>query len=114
MSTTTPTSSAPDKTFDCVFTLELPLALQEAVLDVLLAHPQWVRGVTVHQVQGMGVQTKLVSAMEHVQGRARRVMVQALMLHSEVPSLLQALKLEMRSPEVLYWVTPVLSSGSLS
>lgn len=98
---------------DCVFTLEFPVALEEAVLDVLLAHPQWVSGVTVLHVQGVGVQASLVSAMERVQGRARRVMVQALMQHSEVPLLIQVLKQEMRSPEVIYWATPLLGSGSL-
>ena len=99
---------------DCVFTLEFPVALEEAVLDVLLAHPQWVRGVTVVPVQGVGVQASLVSAMERVQGRARRVMVQAVMRHSEVPLLIQAFKQDMSSPEILYWATPLLSSGSLS
>ena len=98
---------------DCLFTLVLPAALEEDVLDILLAHPQWVSGFSVLQGHGMGADARLVSAMEQVQGRARRVLVQATMRQHDVPALLQALRAQMASPEVAYWATPLLCSGRL-
>ena len=44
--------------YDCVLTLALPQALEEEVLDVLLAHPEWVDGFSVVQAEGHGRGTR--------------------------------------------------------
>ena len=61
---------------DCLLTLSLPVALEEEVLDALLAHPELAVGFTLLQGYGMGTRVHLASAMEQVRGRARLSFVQ--------------------------------------
>ena len=56
--------------YDCVLTLALPQALEEEALDLLLAHPEWVDGFSVAQVEGLGRLVQLPSVMEQIRGRA--------------------------------------------
>lgn len=99
---------------NCLFTLALPLALEEELLDVLRAHADLVPGFSVLQGQGVGVGASLDSAMERVQGRARRIVVQAVVRQADVALLVARLAAVMPSPQVTYWVTPLLLSGSLA
>ncbi|MBC7213702.1 MAG: DUF3240 family protein [Burkholderiaceae bacterium] len=98
---------------DCLLTLALPQALEEELLDALLALPEQVPGFTVLQAQGVGAQVALPSSMEQVTGRARRVLVQVALRQDHVPSLLQALKQHLPSPQIAYWIVPLLAFGRL-
>lgn len=96
---------------NCLLTLALPLALEDEVLDLLRAHRELVPGFSVVHGQGLGSGASLSTAMEEVQGRARRVLVYAVMRDTDVATLVQRLGATLKSPGVFYWVVPLLASG---
>lgn len=96
---------------DCLLTLAIPQALEEEMLDALLALPALAPGFTVVRGQGIGGHVELTSAIEQVQGRARRVMVQVAMEQTHVQNLIDTLKVALPSPQIAYWVVPLLTFG---
>ena len=102
------------ETSSCLLTLALPLALEETVLDLLQACPELSAGYTVLPAQGLGAGASLSTMMEQVQGRARRVLVQAVLHTTDVPAVLTRLQTQVRSPQVSYWVQPLLAGGTLA
>ncbi|MES2408416.1 MAG: DUF3240 family protein [Sulfuriferula sp.] len=92
-------------------TLILPVALEEAVLDTLLEHPEWVSGFTSMEVSGHGQSQMMTTAAEAVRGRARRVRVDAVMARDEATQLLELLKTNWPHPEVVYWMVDVPAFG---
>lgn len=113
MTTEEPTRPATVPPPDCMLTLSLPRPLEEEVLDHLMAHPDLAPGFTLWQGQGMGTRVELTSAMEQVQGRARRVFVQVALPRQHVSALLDALRVELGNAGIAYWVTPLLAFGRL-
>lgn len=95
----------------CVLTLALPAALEEEVLDHLQAHPEWARGFSVARAEGFGGGAGLHTAMERVRGRARRRLVTVILSQTHAESLLNSLREQFKSPEMAYWITPLLASG---
>lgn len=98
----------------CLLTLALPHGLEEALLDLLPECPELGSGYSVLPAQGLGAGAALHTAMEQVQGRARRVLVQAVLLQADLAPLLARLRAQLPSAEVSYWVVPVLAAGSLA
>lgn len=98
---------------DCLLTLALPRALEEEVLDTLLAHPELARGFTVLHGHGIGTQIALHTAVEQVQGRARRVYVQVALPRARLSDLLATLSQSLRRAPLTYWVVPLLAFGRL-
>lgn len=105
---------APDDATRCLLTLVLPHALEESLLDLLQACPELETGYTVVPAQGLGAGATLSTVMEQVQGRARRVLVQAMLRPSDVPGVLARLQTQIRSPQVSYWVQPLTAGGTLA
>lgn len=100
--------------YDAMLTLALPVSLEEDVLDFLLLHPAWAGGFSVLNAQGMGRGAALPSAMEQVQGRSRRRLVLIAGVEANLRSLLAVLAAEIPSPEVAYWISPVVAFGRLA
>ncbi|MFN4004186.1 MAG: DUF3240 family protein [Hylemonella sp.] len=98
----------------CLLTLLAPQASEDALLDLLAACPELQQGYILVPAQGLGAGTQLLSVMEQVQGRARRVLVQAVVRQDDWPALLQKLRAQLPSPEVAYWLTPLLAQGRLA
>ena len=98
---------------DCLLTLSLPVALEEEVLDALLADPELAVGFTLLQGYGMGTRVHLASAMEQVRGRARRSFVQIALPRERVPALIDMLQAEMSDAGITWWVVPLLGFGRL-
>lgn len=98
-------------TYDCQLTLALPAALEDEVLDVLRAHPEWVSGFTIAPADGFGAGAQHLSAIEQVMGRSRRRMVQILMRREDVEPLRLALAERFQAPDMAWWLTPVLGFG---
>ena len=92
-------------------TLILPVALEEAVLDTLLEHPEWVSGFTSMEVSGHGQSQMVTTAAEEVRGRARRVRIDTVMQHADAVQLLALLKANWPHPEVAYWMMDVQEFG---
>jgi len=113
MNTPSMTPLTPVLAPDCLLTLALPRALEEEVLDALMAHPELAVGFTVLHGQGMGAHVELASAMERVQGRARRVLVQVALSQTRLPALIDTLSVALENPRITYWVVPLLAFGRL-
>lgn len=107
---TSPASRLPP---DCLLTLAVPQALEDEILDTLRALPELAPGFTLVKAQGLGAHIELSSAMEQVQGRARRIMVQMALQQAHLPALIDALKQALPNPQVTYWVVPLLAFGRL-
>lgn len=119
--TTTPAplpspDDSPDDTsgadrYDCVLTLALPQALEEELLDLLLAHPDWVHGFSVSPAEGFGRQVQLPSVMEQIRGRARRCLVTVLMQQAHTAPLLAVLRQAFPHPQAAWWISPLTQFG---
>lgn len=99
--------------YDALLTLAIPVALEEDVLDFLMLHPAWAGGFSIMDAQGMGRGAPLQSSMERVQGRSRRKLVLIAGVQAHLRLLLQALALEIRNPNVAYWISPLSAYGRL-
>ncbi|HEX9171831.1 MAG TPA: DUF3240 family protein [Telluria sp.] len=99
---------------DALLTLAIPVTLEEDVLDFLLLHPAWAAGFSVVDAQGMGQGTLLQSSMERVQGRSTRKLVMIAGNDVHLRLLLEALALEIRNPQVAYWISPISGYGRLA
>lgn len=99
---------------DCLLTLALPLALEEEMLDLLRQQQDLVPGFSVTQGHGIGGHAPLTTAMEQVQGRARRVFVHMVMRSSDVTPLVVRLREVLQSPQVFYWAVPLQAFGRLA
>jgi hypothetical protein len=97
--------------YDCVLTLALPVALEEEVLDCLQAHPEWVSGFSIAHEEGYGSGSRLHSAMEKVRGRARRRLITVVTQRPHADALVAALRGKFHSPEMAYWMTPLVAFG---
>jgi len=102
------------KILDTSLKLILPRALEARILDRLMQHPQWVGPFTTQRVEGHGDPEGIASAREQVRGRAERVQIEILMDARHVAELLQDLRSEFPSREVIWWLSPVGSSGSFA
>ena len=99
---------------DCLLTLALPLALEEEMLDLLRQQQDLVPGFSVTQGHGIGGHAPLTTAMEQVQGRARRVFVHMAMRSGDVAPLVARLREVLQSPQVFYWAVPLQAFGRLA
>lgn len=103
-----------DTPYDCMLTIAFPVALEEELLDCLLAQTQWVRGFSVLHAEGFGAGARLGSALENVRGRAHRRLVTILMARPNVAPVLEALRQQFSSPEIAWWTSPVDGFGRLA
>ena len=99
---------------DTLLTLAIPVSLEEDILDFLLLHPTWASGFTVLAAQGLGQGAPLASTMELVHGRSARKVVLIAGIQSELEQLLAALAGEIPSPQVAYWMSPLVACGRLA
>lgn len=102
------------KRLDACLNLILPNALKDQVLDQLLKHPEWVGPFNTHRVEGHGDPDSIASPAEQVRGRAERVRIEILMDAAQVEALLAQLRADLSSQEIVWWLTPVLASGSFA
>lgn len=102
--------AAPDQ----LLHLALPGALEEEVLDWLRAQEDLVAGFTVLHGYGYGANVPLATVMERVEGRARRVVIQLPVHGVDLEPLLARLRASLPSPQVYYWVVPLLGWGTLA
>ncbi len=101
------------KSLDVCLHLLVPEALAARIVDHLLEHPDWVGPFTTERVQGHGDPEGIASPAEQVRGRADRIEIDILMVRSHVGELVADLRADLPSPEVIWWLSPVLESGSL-
>lgn len=95
-------------------TLAAPRHLEEALVEGLLAHPEWAAGFTLLKAEGHGSRHHTLSAQERVRGRADRCELQVVLESDLAHQLLDSLKVSLPTREVAYWITPVIEIGRLA
>lgn len=103
-----------DTVYDAMLTLAIPAALEADVLDFLLLHPELAPGFSLADAQGMGQGASLRTPMEQVLGRCRRKLIYIVGSVERLGRLTTAMGGQLRNPEIVYWVTPVLQFGRLA
>lgn len=98
----------------CCLTFVLPRALEEALVDQLLEHPEWVPGFTAFAAEGHGQGVVYRQSSEEVRGRAARFMVQIVTEDGHAEALVAHLRDTLGSSEIAWWLTPVSAFGRLA
>lgn len=96
-----------------LLTLNVPPALEEALVDWLLEQPH-VQGFTSMQVYDRGSGASVMSVGEQVLGRQKRLQF---MVHGEMralQALLQDLRLAYPRAGLHYFLSPIISGGPIS
>lgn len=99
---------------NCLLTLVFPPSLEEEVVGLLLEHPQWASRFVCFRADGHGQAMPLSGSAELVRGRTPRLIVQMIVVRTEVPRLLAQLREAVASPEVAYWMVELAESGRLA
>jgi len=92
--------------------LNIPPGLEEDIVDLLLANPE-IRGYQSFPIRGHG-RVGAMTIAEQVAGRRDRVQFEIVLDTGVLESTLASLKETFPTPDVIYWVLPVLRSGRLS
>ena len=96
---------------EALLNLAIPCTLEEEVADFFLMHPALASGFTLIDAQGMGQGANFLSSMEKVQGRCKRKLFLVAGTQAQLLNLLDLLRHEISSPDIAYWITPLLSFG---
>lgn len=99
---------------DTCLTLVMPRGLEEAVSDLLLAHPEIPASFTACPVEAHGDGVELRSASEHVRGHADRIRMELLLSQQDTERVLDYLRQNLPNPAIFYWTTPILTAGKLA
>ena len=99
---------------DCLLTLVFPPSLEEAVIGLLLEQPQWASRFVCFHADGHGQAMPLSASSELVRGRTPRLIVQLLVVRTDVHALLAELRRSVASPEVAYWLVELAEAGRLA
>jgi len=91
--------------------LNVPPGLEEDIVDLLLANPE-IRGYQSFPIRGHG-RVGAMTIAEQVAGRRNRVQFEIVLDSNLLEITLQSLKETFPTPDVIYWVLPVLQSGRL-
>lgn len=96
---------------ECLLTLAVPAAVQDELSDCLQAHPDWVTGFSVSPAEGFGRGAALDTALEQVLGRANRRLFTLVMRAKDARALVARLREQFPSPQIAWWITPVIEFG---
>lgn len=99
---------------DILLTLIVPVGIAQEVEDVLLAHPEHVRGFIAGAVDGHGASVRLAGAAELVSGHTPRQQIQAVLAPADARAVLERLRADFPQAGVVYWLSPVLELGRLA
>lgn len=97
-----------------LLTLAAPRALEEELMEQLLAHPEWASGFTLSHAEGHGHRHERLSVQEQVRGRAARVRVEVVLEARQAEILVAHMKQHLPRPDVAWWIVPVAEFGRLA
>lgn len=95
-------------------TLVAPRHLEDALVERLLAHPEWGTDYTLARVEGHGAGREAMSARERVRGRTERCELRIVLEAGQAQELLASLKEALPSANVGYSIVPVMEMGRLA
>jgi Protein of unknown function (DUF3240) len=99
---------------DCLLTLDVPRTLEDEVVDALRAWPQWQGRIHRVHSESLGQTVPLGRALEKMRGCALRTQFSLALAQADVAPLIDALRQRMPAPDLHWWATPVLASGTLA
>lgn len=102
------------QTPNCCLTLVFPHSLQEKIVDFMLQHQSLTRGFICTQVNGHGPNAVYRTMAEQVRGTVREMQLQTALHEVDAKLVLDDLKKELADANVIYWLTPIISYGSLT
>lgn len=94
-------------------TLIFPPLLEAALIETMQAAPGS-PGFTLLHAQGHGSGFARASAAEQVRGHVERRVLIAMLASEELDGVLALLREQVPSPDVVWWVEPVLRQGRLA
>lgn len=95
-------------------TLVAPRHLEDALVESLLAHPEWDADFTLGRVEGHGAARETMSARERVRGRTERCELRIVLEAEQAQRLLDGLKESLPGANVGYCIVPVMEMGRLA
>lgn len=99
---------------DRLLTLIGPAALEESLVDLLLAAPGLALGFTTSAANGHGTGIDLVSTNERVRGQGRRIRIEVAVHSAALAALLDELRQALPDANVFFWTTSLLDCGRMS
>lgn len=99
---------------DCLLTFDLPRRLEDEVVDVLRTWPQWQGRVQRLRCEVLGQSAALSSAVEKLHGSAQRTQFSLALPAADAAPLVAALQQRLPSPDIHWWLSPVLARGTLA
>lgn len=94
-----------------LLTLMAPRPLEDAVLDLVLSHPEMAKGFTTTHCSGHGSAVAFVGVAEHVAGRADRTRIELILAEDDVRRMLDLIREHFANANIFYWLSPVIESG---
>ena len=98
---------------DVLLTLIMPNDVAQLVEDLLLNHPELVRGFTASQAEGHGVVIPLLEDAELVAGHAPRTVIRTVGPEADKRAVLALLKQKLPNANIFYWLVPIIDMGRL-
>jgi hypothetical protein len=98
---------------DVLLNLIMTNDVSQHVEDLLLKHPDLVRGFTASPAEGHGSVVSLVEPGEQVSGHSPRTRIQAAGPEEAMRTVLGLIKTELPRANIYYWLLPVIDMGRL-
>lgn len=98
---------------DVLLSLTMPGDVAQLVEDLLLSHPELVRGFTASLAEGHGAVIPLVEPGELVSGHSPRVQIRMVGPEERLRAVLSLIKAELPRANVFFWLVPVIEMGRL-
>lgn len=99
---------------DCVITFAVPAALEQDVLDLLLARPDDIVDLSILHGEAPGARAPLPTAMEKVRGRARRSLLVVVTWQAHAGSCSAAVVEAFPGAAISWWSSPLSGWGGLA
>ena len=98
---------------DVLLSLTMPNDVAQLVEDLLLSHPDLVRGFTASLAEGRGAVIPLVEPDELVSGHSPRTQIRMVGPEDRMRTVLDLIKTELPRANVFFWLVPVIDMGRL-
>lgn len=102
------------QTPNCCLMIVFPHSLYEKIVDFMLQHQSLTRGFVCVQVNGHGPNAVYQTMAEQVRGTVREMQLQTVLHEADAKIVLDDLKIELSNANITYWLTPLISYGSLT
>lgn len=98
---------------DIMLTLAIPLDIAQQVEDILLEHPELIRGFSTATVAGHGSAVRLLQPADLVSGHAPRREIRTVGEEEKLRAALDLLRRRLPHARIFYWLAPVLECGRI-